>query len=356
VEKAKIHSDIFMQEAPCFTDEDCPNIGYRCYGFNLFQLSGPGMCHCWSSLGLYGDECQAKTYSKIGCCLIFSISLVLFLFSVHYFFSNSHRFSFNAFSTTFLQNTLGLLSSCVSYGFCIDRVFYPGGHAFWKIKAYYYFASAAVFHGICSALNISLMWIEISGFRQLKIVQNVQSTKNILLGFMISLYIELLVIGLIVDAYRFLQFLALFYVLFLVVTFLFGSSRMRKVLHPRHFETYTDQRRANQSNDEIQRIFSTTMAVCLICVLFLVAEVTYLVTFSLRIPALSFFTFHGFEFCIVCLEFVVLWHLQGRSLFLWCPLPCVKAAINNRISALENGHNRRVVPLKGNSPSQPEAM
>jgi len=206
------------------------------------------------------------------------------------------------------------------------------------------------------------MWIEISGFRQLKIVQNVQRTKNILLGFMVSLYIELLVIGLILDAYRFLQLLALFYVLFLVVTFLFGSSRMRKVLNPRHFQTYTDQRIAKQSNGEIQRIFSTTMAVCLICVLFLVAEVTYLVTFGLRIPALSFFTFHGFQFCIVCLEFVVLLHLKGGSLLPWHSIPCIKAAINNRLSGLENGQKIKVVPLKDesewkmNGPSQPEAM
>ena len=158
-----------MQETLCYSDEDCPSIGYRCYSYHLFQLSGPGICHCWSSLALSGYECRSETYSKIVCCMIFSISFALFVFSIHCLISNIHRLSFNAFTTTLLQNTLGSLSSCISYGFCIDRVFYPGSNAFWKLKVYYYFACAAVIHEISSMLNISLMLKDISGFHQSKL-------------------------------------------------------------------------------------------------------------------------------------------------------------------------------------------
>jgi len=206
------------------------------------------------------------------------------------------------------------------------------------------------------------MWIEIAGFQQLKIVQNVQRTKIIFLVFMVSLYIELFVFGLILDGFRILQLFSLFYLLFLAITFLYGSFRMYAVLNPTHSETYTDERRAIASNSEIQRIFLTTTAVCLLCVLFLVVSVTYLETIKLGIPSLSFFTFHGMHCCSVCLDFVVLRHLQGGSILPWHSLPCVKAAVNKIFSPFGNEQNIRVVPLKDesdwkmNHPSQSEAL
>jgi len=274
-------------------------------------------------------------------------SLALFFFSAHFFIPNSQKFSFNAFSTTFLQTTLGLLSSGIGYGFCIDRVFFPTSRAFWKLKAYSYFGSAAVLHGISSALNISLMWIEISSFRQLKIVQNVHRTKNILLGIIVSLYIELLVFGVIVAAYRILQGIALFYVFFLVATFWFGASRMHKLLNPTHSETYTEQLRATKNNDEITRIFSTTKIVCFFSVAFLLGEVTYLLTFHLRIPTISCFAFHGFQFCMLCLNFAIIVHLQGRTLLPWDFLSCFKSTIDKMAStpSSQSYKNDRIVPL-----------
>jgi len=361
-EKERKQKSLLMDGTLCFKDDDCPNIGYKCYGLKLFQLSGPGICHCWSALALFGNECHSKIYSKIGCCLMFSICSALLLFSVHYFVRNIHRLSFNAFTTTLLQIILGLLSMCIGYGLCIDRVFDPGSHAFWKLKAYYYFGCAGDIHGITSALNISLMWIEIAGFQQLKIVQNVQKTKTILLTVMISLHIELLVLGLILGGFRILQLFCSFYILFLVVTFLHGSFRMYAVLNPTHSETYTDERRAIESNSEIKRIFLTTMAVCLLFVLFLIVSLTYLETIRLGSPALSFFTFHGMHCCSLCLHFVLLRHLQGGSLLPWHPLSWMKASVNNIFSALGNGQKVTVVPLKDesdwkmNHPSQSDAL
>jgi len=180
------------------------------------------------------------------------------------------------------------------------------------------------------------MWIEMSGFRQLRIVKNFQRTKHILLGFMLSLYMELLVIGLILGEYRLLQVCALFYVVFLVVTFLFGSSAMYKVLNTARVQPYAHQKGATQNTDEIRRIFSTTTTVCLASILFLFCEVFYLVTFQLRIPEISFFTFNGFLVCILCLEIAVLWQLKGATVIPWHFLPCFNGIIERKRSTTKS--------------------
>jgi len=287
----------------------------------MFNPLSSGVCHCWSELAISGKDCQfASAYAKIVCCFVFTLSIYGLLISMRLIFNvgiNGNLWTLNALNTTLFQNFLSFFSASVSFGLTIDILFSLDSHSFWKVQAYYYFVSIFVSHGIGSALNLSLMWIEVAAFQQLKIVQNVHRTRNLFLGLQISLYIELLLIGVLLHDYRPFQVIAIFYVCILMLAFILGATKMAVLYRPYLTETATDGDRTIQNIAEVKRMFSTTKSICLFAVLYFCFEAAYLVTFQRNTSSLGFFTFVGFQVFFLCIDFTVLWHLKGRTLLSW---------------------------------------
>lgn len=300
---------------PCLKDTDCPSIGHRCYPDNFLKPLSSGSCHCWSALALYGGDCQfSETYAKIFCCVLFSVSSVGFLISLRMILKMRRKiFSFNAMATTLCQNTLGFMSACAGHGLGIYCVFYSKGDDFWKPAAYCFFTTASLIHACGSALNVSLLWLEISTFSEFRIVKNVERTKSILITSILLLYSVLLVLGVALCDYPLVLLIFLLFVIFLMVTFGIGAWCMSKKL----FCDQSSSTLAQHNIADVNRILANTKTVLICSVIYLCSQMLYLATFNQQITSISFPTFICFQIYCLCIEFTVLWHLRGKSLLCW---------------------------------------
>jgi len=244
------------------------------------------------------------------------MSLIGLAFCVSFIFKKFSRrcLILNAFSTTLVQNALSFLSACVGNALLTHRVFVPSTTNSMIVNAHFYFQTATFVHGLGSALNISLLWVEIAANKELRIFNNITRTKYLMLAALASVYLVWISLGLIFCNYCLVVIAVNAIVLFMVISFGIGSQLLSRMLQSRP-QSDTDGCRKKAQDAEIQTMFSNTNGVIAFGILIICSQFLYLKTYELRNPRLSFYTFIVSCFSAVGIDFTVLWHLKGKSLF-----------------------------------------
>jgi len=307
----------------CFSDFDCPNTGYRCYNAILRNKS-PGICHCMSTLAIYGDICQySATYSKVLNCLYAFTSFIGLLITANMLISKirTSAVHFDAFTTTLFQNMLAFLTETGTYMIFVYRSFYPSNHRFWTLKLLSYVGSAAYIHGLGSAFNISLLWIEISisGRREFWILKNIKKTKHIFLVVLCSLYTVYAVIYSAFFNFRLGQVVFDVYVAFLLLSFWFGAKMLSKLVCSRDCGLVgkSTQEQFNRQINHLQLIASSANSVLFFGTLFLLLQIAYLLTYKLRVCSVSYFLYLSCKCSFMCINFTVFSYLSGQHFTVW---------------------------------------
>jgi len=194
------------------------------------------------------------------------------------------------------------------------RVFVPSTTNSMLVNAYFYLQTATFVHGTGSALNISLLWVEIAAFKELRILNNITRTKYLMFAALASVYLVWVSFGLVFKNYRLVLIAIDVIVVFMVFSFGIGCQLLSKILQSNP-QTDTDECRKKAQDSEIQTMFSNANSVIVFGVLIIFSQFIYLRTYELRNPRLSFYTFIVSCFSAVGIDFTVLWHLKGKSLF-----------------------------------------
>jgi len=269
-------------------------------------------------LTTFGSHCQYTTlYAKIVVCGLLFLSLTGLFFSVRLMIVKFGRrfLTFNAFSTTLLQIILSFLAASTGNALKVYRIFVPSSRNSVLMNAFHYFQFATLIHGIGAALNISLLWIEIAAFKEMRILKNITRMKYVLLTTIASLYLAWISFGLILNNYRIVQIVADCFIIFLVLSFGMGAWQLSRLLQQTLPHSITDARRKQANDAEKQIIFSNSKGVIALGTLYLVFPLFYLQTYKLRSSYLSFFSFMACLFSFEGINYIVLWHLKGEALF-----------------------------------------
>jgi len=213
------------------------------------------------------------------------------------------------------------------------------------MDAFYYFQCAAFIHGLGDALNISLLWIEIAAFNEMRIAQNIARMKYVLLAAIVSLYVAWIYFGLVHSNYCLVQIVVDGFIIFMIISFGIGAWSLSRILHQRFAHSYTDGQRKQAKDAEIQMIFSNSMGIVALSILFLVFQLVYLGTYKIRSAQLSFFSFMVCCFLFQGINFIVLWHLKGKRLFALR----ITRTRKQRMKVYANGTDSPPTPMPGPS-------
>jgi len=302
----------------CHVDQDCPSIGYRCYGVSF---APQGRCECAHVYAMYGSNCQNSTlYAKITSILIIPFYAYAFYLSVALFFENGVRrnISFSAFYTTSVQNLLALLTGSMKEFMFVYILFKPDADKFWLSSLFNYLMTATEIHGVGAAFNMAFMWIEISTFQHLYLIKNLKRTKFLLVFLMTALYIAWVYSAVVTGHFVIVQLIALCFEVGLLFSFQFGAVSMSRLLSlglASNALTSTDatHQRDNLKRVEIRKILTTGRFFCGITLLGMIFMGIYMATKELGVAWLSFYSNMMVRLCMQCSQVALHLHLKGSS-------------------------------------------
>jgi len=214
----------------------------------------------------------------------------------------------DAFSTTLVQNTLGLVAGFLYTSLTMYRVIFPRSNMFWILAVSSFSIEATLIHGIGAAFNISLLWIEISAISGTQKIANVTRTKVFLLVIIVTLYVWLLP-SILFGLGRLLQLVDVVYIAVLAASFALGAHQIQQLLR-------TPSSDQHQRSD-IRRIVSTAQAVSVFSLLFSIFLGTHVYSSAIKSGVLGFFSLWGAQLTFLSLQLVVNLYLKGHDFFTW---------------------------------------
>jgi hypothetical protein len=225
----------------CTTDADCPGRA-QCF-LNATFLSAPSMCACSFSSDLEGAQCQTAGPegwfyygANILAAFISFCSLAVGIYDL-YLSCKWNRFKMDALTTSLIFSVLGLfftgLETSASTRLIVEVI--PPNAEGSKADTDPIDTITTIFSFWFSTLammNVSLVWIEIANNAN-KMRRSTSNSlwgfRRLLLGYYV-LFLGLILFSLAQDNYGFAAYAAVPGVLFVIVTYVVGFYKMRKML------------------------------------------------------------------------------------------------------------------------------